>query len=481
MGDRLFSLRPPLAALLLALLCSCAGAPPQPDERAACRALFALVDEVVEQHGVRDHGSAVLAEFPYLRMNRLLASLRDEVETPERFAAWSRRLAELDSEARRHELRNLVPAINGLADEALLKQLDECRGRLQTLELAEPSLRQRLRAQAEVPDSYVTGWRIVGLYPLTAPFVSLGINRWHRATQALFATPLDELPVNGTLTRWAAPRRAMLTAAQVAELLHTSRDALGLPQPAPADLQRLFDTFAPRWEVDVVSDDDRIGALGWDAGPQVKTQRPMLYRLPSHTRFNGELLLQLNYIVWFAARPGNDIYAGRLDGINWRVTLASDGTPLLYDLIHNCGCYYQALPSHKLRLRADLPRLYFEPPLQPQQAPEGLPVTLRIAAATHHLQRAFHDGVKGDALPLAWADYDTLRSLPAGDAHHSLFGDHGLVTASRRPERFLLWPMGVRSPGAMRQWGQHAIAFVGRRHFDDAHLLDTLFEPVPAP
>jgi hypothetical protein len=30
----------------------------------------------------------------------------------------------------------------------------------------------------------------------------------------------------------------------------------------------------------------------------------------------------------------------------------------------------------------------------------------------------------------------------------------------------------------MRQWGRHATAFVGRRHFDDADLLDRHFEPV---
>jgi hypothetical protein len=27
----------------------------------------------------------------------------------------------------------------------------------------------------------------------------------------------------------------------------------------------------------------------------------------------------------------------------------------------------------------------------------------------------------------------------------------------------------------MRQWGRHATAFVGRRHFDDPHLLDAYF------
>ncbi len=35
--------------------------------------------------------------------------------------------------------------------------------------------------------------------------------------------------------------------------------------------------------------------------------------------------------------------------------------------------------------------------------------------------------------------------------------------------------MGISSPGAMRQAGTQATAFVGRRHFDDADLLDLRF------
>ena len=50
------------------------------------------------------------------------------------------------------------------------------------------------------------------------------------------------------------------------------------------------------------------------------------------------------------------------------------------------------------------------------------------------------------------------------------------VSLVRGLERFFFWPTGVRSAGAMRQWGRHATAFVGRRHFDDADLLERRFE-----
>ena len=70
-----------------------------------------------------------------------------------------------------------------------------------------------------------------------------------------------------------------------------------------------------------------------------------------------------------------------------------------------------------------------------------------------------------------------LRSLVSlGGGRASAFGPDGLVPGTERAERFLFWPMGIRSAGAMRQWGRQATAFVGRRHFDDPDLLEKRFE-----
>ena len=57
-----------------------------------------------------------------------------------------------------------------------------------------------------------------------------------------------------------------------------------------------------------------------------------------------------------------------------------------------------------------------------------------------------------------------------------MYGPDGIVDGTERLERFLLWPMGIASAGAMRQWGTHATAFVGRRHFDDPWLFEDAFE-----
>ena len=58
-----------------------------------------------------------------------------------------------------------------------------------------------------------------------------------------------------------------------------------------------------------------------------------------------------------------------------------------------------------------------------------------------------------------------LRASPAGQ----------VASEAERAEAWLFWPMGISEAGSMRQWGHHATAFVGRRHFDDADLLDRRF------
>jgi hypothetical protein len=476
-----------ISLLLVALLmagCATVGKPPAGDMLADCRGLYREVDDAIERAGVRDHGSSSVDGFPYLRTTRLLTSFRDEVTGPEQWAAWTEHMAALDAQARTLELRNLSAPVPGRRNDTLPEELDLCRERLLAADLAQPERRAALRDAARTADDYVTWWRAAGLYPLTAIGVSAGIQDWQAETRATFATPLSALPVAGGIVRWAPPSVASfqppLDPAQVSDILHRSLDPLDIPQPTAVDLDRLFHTFAPVWEVDVADDNDRIGMLRWDNGPVVDVTHPTLYRKVSHTRFGNQVLLQLNYIVWFPARSGNDIYAGRLDGINWRVTLGSDGEPLLYDAMHNCGCYHEFFPGKHLRLRGDPPTGYFEPPLLPQAAPEQRPLVLRIAHRHHLIQRVYHDPSPSlAAQPMAWEDYDALRSLPADGGYRSLFGEYGLIAGTERSERFILWPMGIRSPGAMRQWGHHATAFVGRRHFDDPFLIESLFELAP--
>jgi hypothetical protein len=122
-----------------------------------------------------------------------------------------------------------------------------------------------------------------------------------------------------------------------------------------------------------------------------------------------------------------------------------------------------------------------EPISVPQSVPDGPErLVLRIAATTHYLQRVLHHRGEPMAATYRLRDYDELRSLALADGgRRSLFGPNGIVPGTQRRERWLFWPMGIPEPGAMRQWGNHAIAFVGRRHFDDPRLLEELFSLRP--
>lgn len=469
--------------LLLLILCGCSASgptvAPEPDPVLACRALFREVDLAVERAAVRDQGPVRIAGFPFLRLNRFLASFAGELATPEQFRAWLAHLAQLDAGARALEYRNLgwggraAPAVPGPGE------LRNCRDLLSAHLLADRERRTQLLRAARVPDDYVTGWRIAGLYPLTSQFVAMGVRRGQNTSREVFAQALEALPVRGRLQRWRSP------AARAVPAFDHALDPLGIPVLTVAQVSELFRQHAPIWEVDVVDDNDRIGTAVWRDAPAVDTAMSTQYQKLSYTRFGSDILLQLNYVIWFRARPGEDIFAGRIDGLVWRVTLGPDGEPWLYDSIHNCGCYHTFIPTRHLRLRGDLPVLDFEPPLVPQGAPAP-PVVVRVASGTHYLQRVYTaveaDVSTPDEGPVPWlerlvaADYDQLRSLPAAQqGYRSYFGQHGIVQGSERAERFILWPMGVRSPGAMRVWGHHAVAFVGRRHFDDARLIESLF------
>ena len=457
-----------------------------------CRDWLGAVDREIRAAGVRDAGAARVPGYPYLRSNRLLAALgREELDEAGR-RAWVEQLLQLGLEGYRFELQNLPAAARktlkqtapAAADAPLWQTVETCSRALRRAELV-PEAARRLRGRVSVPDNYRSWQRVLGLYGIVVLPFAWGVHSWHQETREVYALPLGRLEVAGRLVRYVpppAPRGPELERAW----RQMRRDALGIPRPDPSVRERLFALHAPVWVVDTVSEADRIGTPVWRPGEeaaQVDTSRPVVYRLLSHTRFEGEVLLQLNYVVWFPSRPRSsslDLLGGHLDGITWRVTLDRDGRPLLYDAMHNCGCYHMFYPGERLQPLPP-PHSLKEIAFSPQRAPAWSPdrrVVLRIAHRTHYLERVLlEDADAGTAgQPHAWGAYDTLRALPRpGGGSRSLFAENGIVAGSERGERFIFWPMGVPSPGAMRQWGNHATAFIGRRHFDDADLLPRYF------
>jgi hypothetical protein len=491
--------RLPLAALLL--LAACATPPrvapsPEPPERERCASALAAFDRAVALAEVGDAEAARIPGHPWLRTNRFLASYRDAPLSGPALAAWVAAMRERADDARRVEYANLPAAARQTLDRdpaapeaaaAPLAMLEACARASQEATLASSVAVARLRDAARAPDAYDDALRALGVYPLTALVASVGIRGYEQATLAAFAAPLDALPVRGSLVWYAPAARTPSPPADIAALLERARrnaDALGIPRFDDDDARRLLAAYAPAFVVDEAGADDRIGApaLDADATPRIVTDAPAVYTRIAYARSGDAVLVQLVYTAWFPARTAQsplDPLAGPLDGIVWRVTLAPSGAPLLFDSIHPCGCYQLFFPTARLAVRPQAPSID-EQALVPQTLPAlaaGAPVALRLEAGTHYLRRVIVDaappaGARGYALrPEA-----VLRTLPLpGGGTRSLYGEDGLVRASERTERFVFWPLGIPSAGAMRQWGHHATAFVGRRHFDEPFLLDRYF------
>jgi hypothetical protein len=100
-------------------------------------------------------------------------------------------------------------------------------------------------------------------------------------------------------------------------------------------------------------------------------------------------------------------------------------------------------------------------------------ITVAMESQTHYVQHLYplSRELQPATAVYSLVDYGQLRSLPyLKDVRRSMFSQDRIAPGSQRLERFILWPTGVLSPGAMRQWGRHAVAFVGKRHFDDPFL-----------
>lgn len=486
----------PLA--LVASLAGCATAPLVPSSGLAelerCREVFRRVDETIGAHGVADGGAARVAGFPYLRVNRFLASYAAEDLDAVRFAEWMDRLIALGREGYAVELANLpIEAKEALAHE--LWELDaryawpasaiaHCTERLAAADRADAGRRQELKRAARVPDEYRTWQRVLGLYWITRVPFAAGVRGWQNGVRETFAQPLEALPVAGAL-RVYAPPPGRLSASEVAAILgRSSHNALAIPEPRGEALEALYRTFAPEFVVDTAGEADLPGELGWAGGaaPRVVSHRPVVYRRLSHTRYCGRVLLQLNYSIWFPQRPksaGWDILGGHLDGVLWRVTLAPDGAPWVFDTMHLCGCYHQFFPTARATVKPQ-PDTLEETAFVPQSLPRveaGAVLAVRLASGTHYVQRVVAGaGPSPQAIEYAFEEDDVLRSLPLPNGgRRSAFRPDGIVPGSERDERYFFWPMGVPAPGAMRQWGRHATAFVGRRHFDDPWLFERYF------
>ena len=465
------------SVIALSLLAGCSVISTQEDvfRNTGCSSQWQHLQQRLDAQGIHDPQAVAVAGEPFLRVSRTLASFE---------------LAQLNQRQRLEWLElALEEGIEGLQSEVgrldnppSLELLAQC-GRVEIQWIAYDDRRwDKLSEQISVADAYQPWRRFVGLFPLMRPLFRSQV----RQLEDYFEGQYGNYEAQGEWKsyRLKHDRTAGLSNRLILEEAR-NRSALDLHDFTKAERQLLLARHAPILEVETMGSHDRPGSPHWLDGRWEVSSPIKVYTQITHTRWQGHWLPQLVYHVWFDERPREhslDIYGGRLDGLIWRVTLAPSGEVLLYDSVHPCGCYLKWHPVEgRLAMKADAPDdgiMTVMPVALPGNSSTS-PV-VRLQSSSHFLVDIGYANAKPDTEPEPYtlAPYTELRAIPTKDGHRSLFDSAGLVPGTERLERFLLWNTGVPSPGAMRQWGQHATSFLGKRHFDDPDLLDRYFIPV---
>ncbi|OMH29473.1 hypothetical protein [Motiliproteus sp. MSK22-1] len=448
-----------------------------------CRTLLSEMQQRIDQQGSRQALGHRIHSYPYLRSNRFLASFNSKSLTDKQKEQWYRQLFDLGSRARRIELNNLSRQFS-LFDQ---QQIEVCIEALARQDRTAQDFFLWLDDEVKVPDNYLYGMRVLGLFPLTR----IPVLRALKIEQAEVKQNFNQYQMDAAPSViYRPPARPRLSRKEVSLILRdgAQSNALNIPVVSAPQLDTLFKNFAPAWKVFTNDRADRVGQIvSSQNAVMVDTSNPVSYQYPSYTRFYGELLLQLNYMIWFPARSAEsswDLHAGKLDGLIWRVTLNTDGSVLAYDSIHSCGCYHKLYPVSARTKDAygeDLGEWDEELPLI---LTEGMPehpvnrILIQVQAANHYIIGVSRFKQQTEAVEYQMLPYLQLTQLKDRNRpgrSSSLFDAKGLVPDSARPERYLLWPMGVEAAGSMRLWGNHAVSLTGVRHFDDPQILELFF------
>lgn len=339
----------------------------EPPSVSNCRVIIQSFEQIISKARVRDSQDMRITDFSYLRVNRFLSSFRNEV-FDEKFVHWVELLRQKGVAGWLVELKNLPTqykdeleqlAINFFSENKTIEsKLTFCSETLSRYDLGNDIKRKQLRQNAIVPSEYNLWQQVLGIYPLLAIPMRIGIYQWHQETLEIFKRSSSSSSISDKLILFTPKDRVKYFSLQnVTKIIKvSSNNALQIPILTDTQQQILFNTFAPSFEINVNSENDRIGTPEWvdDENIIINTKTPVVYKHISHTRFFDNTLLQLNYIIWFPSRPKTgrfDLLGGHLDGIIWRVTLDTKGEPLMYDSIHMCGCYHLFFPTQKLSLK----------------------------------------------------------------------------------------------------------------------------------
>lgn len=449
-----------------------------------CQAFLTALDQEVVKAGVRDAANYSVPGFPYLRTNRFLARLKEDIHSEEIREQWSRWMRTLDLEARKKEVSNLpdifLSSLSSKNRSKLHQQAESCSERLFQHDKSRPDFNETLIPLVAVPDEYSLAMRAFGLYPLIAIPVAITTQMSRNKVKSWYKSSLEDLPVDGLLTAYSPAESSFLSDDELKAIIAENSGDVPLPDQHVA--KKLVQHFAPVFIQDVSAPYDRIGHVMWNENcPDVDPTKPTVYYYFSNAFLKRKPILQINYVIWYSERAGKrspSIERGHLDGLTLRVSLDEKGKPFMVDIVNDCGCYHLFAPE-KGRVAQILSKPLRFDPFVPQWLPDIPPdqrIGVRLNSGWHQVQRLiaakeFPNPVLYELMP-----YDFLEALPRErNQSESIFNSKGIAKCSERIERFILFSMGIPKIGSMRQRGHHAIELIGRSQFDDPDLFDQSF------
>ncbi|MHC1741936.1 MAG: hypothetical protein AB9873_02775 [Syntrophobacteraceae bacterium] len=459
-----------------------------------CAGFLRGLDQIIAEHGVRDASTTVVGSFPYLRADRFHAALWEHASRPDEREQWVDGMRRLFRKSIRKEIRNLPAEVYSIqtrghsepmSKETLLDRAESCSTQLYEADRKIPGFHELVHSMVHVPDEYSYLMRTIGVHPVAALPVIAVTNRVRKKILRTFETPLERLPVSGTITTYRPTGWTRRSEAVVREVLdRAAENPLQIPLFTPEEQRDLAHDFAPVLFVDRTGSFDLPGAIvarkqGFDVDPG----QPALYYYVSYAFKRDQPVVQINYVVWFPERAGEkapSIEHGHLDGLTIRVTLDRDGRPFMMDAMNNCGCYHFFVPERNAVARIK-PKRFGLDPFVPQWLPSVVASQrfgLRVNTGWHQVERVLSvDEASGSGHEYQLVPYERLESLDgANGLHLSLFNERGIARGTGRIEPLIFFSMGIPSVGSMRQRGNHPIDLVGRAHFDDPNLFDKHFE-----
>ena len=425
--------------------------------------------------------------FPYLRTNRFLTHLKDQLNSAPQKTLWVTHLQNYDLAARTSEIRALpdssIQALAkrlGIPDNTsrwdLINRLNQYSDQLRAHDQNNNLYVETLIENVSSPDGYSTTLRVLGLYPLVYKPVAYLTRKTYDKLNHRHLTDPEKLPVLGERVQYLPDSFNQRDLNLVKNIFaNTQKDSLGIHQFKPADRLKLLNYHAPVYLMDQVDSKDMPGIITIkDKKVSIDTEQPAVYYYFSHAILNMQPVLQINYVIWFSARKGPTVpwyEQGFFDGFTYRVTLGETGTPMMIDLVHNCGCYHFFVPN-KSRVKALKPTATEFGNQVPVWIPDTFPdrrIALTVSSGWHMVDHVGTPKVQTNMRIYKLTPYSDLEAL-------NIFNAKAIVKGSQRLEPLFLFPMGVPDIGAMRQRTHQPTRLLGKEHFDNPLLLEQYFE-----